>query len=141
MASSFWMPSHQIPEAEGQDQPTLNPKRDSKSANGLRRNALFNVLDLSMSSDSSETPSPIRIFSWNRMASPSLHLCALKQAPLRILLPLTMQIRIFHKPSAVCPFGKNLAYLLGALRGAQHTSHSSLSFERTVIGKSLFHSR
>jgi len=40
---------------------------------------------------------------------------------------------------AVCPFGKNPAYLLEALRGAQHTSHSSPSFEQT--GKSLFHSR
>ena len=61
MASPFWMPSSPIPEAEGQDQPTPNPKRDSKSTDGLRRSALSNVFDLSMSSDSSETPSPIRI--------------------------------------------------------------------------------
>jgi hypothetical protein len=61
ITGSFWMPSSPIPEVEGQDQPTPNPKRDSKSTDGLRRSALSNVFDLSMSTDSSETPSPMRI--------------------------------------------------------------------------------
>lgn len=51
------MLSSPIPEAESQDQSTPSTKRDSKSTDGLRRSALSNVFDLSMSSVSSQTPS------------------------------------------------------------------------------------